>query len=117
MSETSVLKMLGANHVIGIQLLHLHFGRFNLREQANIAAPHISLWSPSKTPKWGPRAQKARSFAHLNKAVFKGGSPKLGESQGLGESLRLSPITGESLKLSPKLGESFGGESFNMTEL
>jgi len=41
----------------------------------------------------------------------------LGESHGLGESLRLSPIIGESLKLSPKLGESFRGELFNMKEL
>jgi len=50
----------------------------------------------------------------FNNAVLKGGSPKLGESQGLGESLRLSPISGESLKLSPKTGESFRGELFNM---
>jgi len=57
------------------------------------------------------------SVAHFNKTVFKGGSPKLGESQALGESLRLSPIMGESLKLSPKSGESFRAESFNMKEL
>jgi len=58
-----------------------------------------------------------RSVAHLNKAAFKGGCLKLGESQGLGESLRLSPIIGESFKLSPKLGESFRGELCNMKEL
>jgi len=59
----------------------------------------------------------SRSVAHFDKAVFVGGSPKLGESQGLEESLRLSPIIGESLKLSPKLGESFRGELFDMKEL
>jgi len=53
----------------------------------------------------------------FNNAVLKGGSPKLGESQGLGESLRLSPISGESSKLSLELEESFGGESVNMKEL
>ena len=58
-----------------------------------------------------------RCVGHSNKTVLKGGSPKLGESQGLGESLRLSPILGESLKLSPKIGESFRGELFNMKEL
>jgi len=62
-------------------------------------------------------ASRPRSVAPLNKAAFKYGSPKLGESQGLGESLRLSPVIGESLKLSPKLGDSFRGELFNMTEL
>jgi len=40
--------------------------------------------------------QKPRSVGHFNKTVFNSGSPKLGESQGLGESLRLSPILGES---------------------
>ena len=39
-----------------------------------------------------------RSVGHFNKTVFNSGPPKLGESQGLGESLRLSPILGESLK-------------------
>jgi len=48
-----------------------------------------------------------RSVAHSNEAAFKGGSPRLGESQGLGESF----------KLSPKLGESFRGELFNTKEL
>ena len=62
-------------------------------------------------------ASRPRSVAHLNEAAFKGGSPKLGESQGLGESLRLSLVLGESSKLSPKTGESFRGESFNMKEL
>jgi len=57
------------------------------------------------------------SVAHLNKAAFKGWSPKLGESQASGESLRLSPVIGESLKLSSEQGESFSGESFNMKEL
>jgi len=58
-----------------------------------------------------------RSVGHLNKTVFNSGSPKLGESQGLGESLRLYPILGQSLKLSPKIAESFRGELFNMREL
>jgi len=49
----------------------------------------------------------SRSVAHFDKAVFVGGSPKLGESQGLEESLRLSPI----------IGESFRGELFDMKEL
>jgi len=70
---------------------------------------------------WRSRESQAamlRSVGHLiRQSVLKGGSPQLGESQGLGESLRLSPILGESLKLSPKLGESFRGELFNMKEL
>jgi len=57
------------------------------------------------------------SVGHFNKTAFNSESPKLGESQGLGESLRLSPILGESLKLSPKIGESFRGELFNKKEL
>jgi len=48
---------------------------------------------------------------------FDSGSPELGKSQGLGESLRLHPVSGESLKLSPKMGEGFRGESFDMKEL
>jgi len=47
------------------------------------------------------------SRAHLNKAVFEGGSPELGESQGLGESLRLSTV----------IGERFRGVLHNMKEL
>jgi len=58
-----------------------------------------------------------RSVSHFDKTAFNSGSPKLGESQGLGESVRLSPILGESLKLSPKTGESFGGELFDTKEL
>jgi len=57
------------------------------------------------------------SVGHFNKTAFDSGSPKSGESQGLGESLRLSPILGESSKLSPEIGESFRGESFDMKEL
>jgi len=62
-------------------------------------------------------ADHIRSLAHFDEAAFEGGPPKLGESQGLGESLRLSPISGESSKLSLELEESFGGESVNMKEL
>jgi len=61
--------------------------------------------------------ENTRSVGHFNKTVFNSGSVKLGESQGLGESLRLSPILGESLKLSPKIGESFRWELFKMKEL
>jgi len=58
-----------------------------------------------------------RSVGHFNKTVFNSGSPKSGESQGLGESPRLSPVLGESSKLSPKTGESFGGELFDIEEV
>jgi len=36
---------------------------------------------------------------------------------GLGESLRLSPVSRQSSKLSPETGESFRGESFNMKDV
>jgi len=58
--------------------------------------------------------QKRWSF---DKAAFECGSPELGESQGSGESLRLSPVSRESSKLSPKTGESFRGELFDIKEL
>jgi len=68
-----------------------------------------------------PTSKTSWSFAHSNNLqhsrLFESGSPTLGESHGLGESLRLSPVTGESSKLSPELGESFRGESFDMKEL
>jgi len=65
---------------------------------------NISTWAPAILyPKTRPflagfqQAQdNSRSVGHFNKTVFNSGSPKLGESQGLGESLRLSPILGES---------------------
>jgi len=59
----------------------------------------------------------SKSVGHFDKTALDSGSPKSGESQGLGESLRLSPVLGKSSMLSPKTGESFRGESFDMKEL